>query len=512
MRLEKLNLSNSKGKIKIAFASGCLITILLIVLVNIIASKALYRKTESVQLASGTVNYVPYDFKIMAMYQEKKSYSSDNDKYEEIKIMPGSEYVINESKSYCTLDNKVHDNKAVLKTFEGRHIISHLTKQDKCYLYFDRETSEASKTLFNLGLKTEGAIDSITGPSCSDNSQCGNSKNMNQNGLYYAGEDDDGPSYIFRGTVDNNWVKFGQTSDSKDIWWRILRINGNGSIRLIYAGEGDDFGTTGNGKNALDNIAYNTNYNDNTYVGYYIGATKQSTYEATHTNATPSTIASETEKWFKDSTNLDETAQLKHIDENTGFCNNRQISSAKGEWWTDEGDGVRGTSLVATVYKGFYNIDTDTTNLSPRKDVNYANLKCSSNVGYEKNKDYNRDYFTWKSHATRGNQKLENPVGQITVDEAILAGGFSYTTNKKFWLYTDEKYWTMSAHSSILSVNGSGSRAIFISNSGWVQDHYVTILAGARPVINLKADTSFEPSNGQTEWGTKTNPYVVKIN
>ncbi len=218
MRLEKLNLSNSKGKIKIAFASGCLITILLIVLVNIIASKAQYRKTENVQLANGTINYIPYDFKIMAMYQEKESYSSDSDKYEEIKIMPGSEYVINETKSYCTLDNKEHDNKAILKTVEGRHIIFHLTKQDKCYLYFDKEQSAASKTVFSLGLKTEGAIDSITGPSCSDSSQCGNSKNMNQNGLYYAREDDDGPSYIFRGTVDNNWVKFGQTSDNEDIW------------------------------------------------------------------------------------------------------------------------------------------------------------------------------------------------------------------------------------------------------------------------------------------------------
>ncbi len=291
---------------------------------------------------------------------------------------------------------------------------------------------------------------------------------------------------------------------------RIIRINGNGSIRLIYAGEGENFGTTGNGKNAIDDVPYNNLYGDNTYVGYYIGATKQSTYEATHTNATPSTIASETEKWFKDSTNLDETAQLKHIDENTGFCNNRQISSAPGEWWTAEGDGVRGTSLVATAYKGYYNIFQ--ADGSHRTDVNYANLKCSSDVGYEKNKDYNRDYFTWKSHATRGNQKLENPVGQITVDEAILAGGFSYTTNKKFWLYTGQSYWTMSAHSSILSVSGNGARASFISNSGFVQDHYVSIIYGARPVINLKADTSFEQSNGSGELGSKTNPYVVKIN
>ncbi len=43
--------------------------------------------------------------------------------------------------------------------------------------------------------------------------------------------DDVGPSYYFRGKVENNYVSFG------DMLWRIVRINGDGSVRLILDGE-----------------------------------------------------------------------------------------------------------------------------------------------------------------------------------------------------------------------------------------------------------------------------------
>ncbi len=56
----------------------------------------------------------------------------------------------------------------------------------------------------------------------------------------YKGEDDyttyenntakDNFTYYYRGDVNNNWVKFG------NYLWRVVRINGDGSIRLIYSG------------------------------------------------------------------------------------------------------------------------------------------------------------------------------------------------------------------------------------------------------------------------------------
>ena len=59
-------------------------------------------------------------------------------------------------------------------------------------------------------------------------------------GLYKADDDYTATtgmkSYYFRGAVNNNWVKFGKDSTGKDIYWRIIRINGDGSIRMIYSG------------------------------------------------------------------------------------------------------------------------------------------------------------------------------------------------------------------------------------------------------------------------------------
>lgn len=50
-----------------------------------------------------------------------------------------------------------------------------------------------------------------------------------KSGLFQA-QDDEGTTYFYRGVIDNNWIEFG------GYYWRIVRINGDGSIRLIYSG------------------------------------------------------------------------------------------------------------------------------------------------------------------------------------------------------------------------------------------------------------------------------------
>ena len=56
----------------------------------------------------------------------------------------------------------------------------------------------------------------------------------------YSAEDDYGTSYYFRGAVDNNYIKWGTNSSGQDLYWRIIRINGDGSIRMIYQGTAPD--------------------------------------------------------------------------------------------------------------------------------------------------------------------------------------------------------------------------------------------------------------------------------
>ena len=92
----------------------------------------------------------------------------------------------------------------------------------------------------------------------------------------YPMEDDYGISYYYRGSVTNNYVYFA------GYYWRIIRINGDGSVRLLYAGETSD--AEGNnlnmkltdsslGYNNISKASFNTLQNDPAYVGYMYGNT-----------------------------------------------------------------------------------------------------------------------------------------------------------------------------------------------------------------------------------------------
>ena len=81
-----------------------------------------------------------------------------------------------------------------------------------------------------------------------------------RSGLYVA-EDDDGMSYYYRGIINNNWIEFG------GFYWRIVRINGDGSIRLIYSGlassthTGEDAAIRNSAGSVTTNFADVTSYN-----------------------------------------------------------------------------------------------------------------------------------------------------------------------------------------------------------------------------------------------------------
>ncbi len=79
--------------------------------------------------------------------------------------------------------------------------------------------------------------------------------NQSKSGLYKA-EDDDGASFYYRGIVNNNWVEFG------GFYWRVVRINGNGSIRLIYSGLKNSTHTGNDAVILTSNNTYLTPYGD----------------------------------------------------------------------------------------------------------------------------------------------------------------------------------------------------------------------------------------------------------
>ena len=143
-------------------------------------------------------------------------------------------------------------------------------------------------------------------------------------GLYKA-EDDLGTSYYFRGAVDNNWVKFGKDSSGNDIYWRIIRINGDGSIRMIYSGTTAPTSSTatvmtGTGTQ-IGTSVFNSSYNNPAYVGYMY------TTSAQHGNSTSSTIKTTVDNWYK-TTTLETDATTKSLVADQIFCNDRSATTS----------------------------------------------------------------------------------------------------------------------------------------------------------------------------------------
>jgi len=137
-------------------------------------------------------------------------------------------------------------------------------------------------------------------------------------------EDDYGTSYYFRGAVENNYVKFGKDAENRDMWWRIIRFNGDGSVRMQYDGVGTLGVNTYTRGFALSNQQqWNINSDDAKYVGWMYGGTKGTASTSkvqAHTNQTNSDIKTAVEAWYK--SNIVDTGYSNYVHDAI-FCNDR---------------------------------------------------------------------------------------------------------------------------------------------------------------------------------------------
>ena len=81
----------------------------------------------------------------------------------------------------------------------------------------------------------------------------------------YATQDDDGTSYYYRGAVAGNYVKLA------DKYWRIVRVNGDGTLRLIYDGTQGHTNGESSSNRQVTTKAFNNWWSDNAYMGYMYG-------------------------------------------------------------------------------------------------------------------------------------------------------------------------------------------------------------------------------------------------
>ena len=272
----------------------------------------------------------------------------------------------------------------------------------------------------------------------------------------YQDVDDYGDTYYYRGNVVNNNVYFA------GFYWKIIRINGNGTIRLIY--NGTDANSNGEDL-AIGKYAFNNKVTGPASQSYMYGNT-QNSLDQIRENTNDSSLKEILDNWYE--TNILNKNYDSYIGKSS-FCNDRSVY---------EGDGY---TLNKWTSYGFYS----------RINNNMAIFTCPDS----------RDLFT-VSNDNIGNKDLKYPIGVISGDEIVFSGS---TADANTLSYLKDNLSIISMSPSVYNqfgnayIYGKGSNGDLGIWYGASDGNYI------RPVISLKADVKI--SSGI---GTSNSPFVVE--
>ena len=337
-----------------------------------------------------------------------------------------SGFSLNTSKSVCSNNT--------IPTWEDHKLyLNNLNKKGtSCYLYFD--LMGAKDLILSNSQVNEGTPDF--------------SKTATTDGGIYKAEDDWGESYYFRGAVENNYVKFA------GYYWRIIRINGDGSVRLIYQGTSPSYGELAQ-IDAYNNVA--EAYTTSVGVGFTYTLDAQRPNEEKEEK--DSTVKEILDNWYV--TNISERGLDDKITSIPGFCNDRDIAN-KDSWSLDD---------KAFYYNAWERLQTQKIPI----------LKCNND----------RDLYKVK-------------IGLITADEVSMAGGVWNTENSSYYLHIGNSFWTMTPCRFTLSSTYKLSLVFYLGSDGSLNNNGVNASRGIRPVINLASDVTLSGT------GTASDPYIVE--
>ena len=301
--------------------------------------------------------------------------------------------------------------------------------------------------------------------------------------LLASAEDDYGTSHYFRGAVTNNYVEFANKC------WRVVRVGGDGSVKLIL--HNDNKAGVANPCDAANNSAsaafarysgetyksaFNTNSNDNAYVGFKYGTVGASDYAPTHANTNKSTILTNLEAWY-DKNNLKD---YEKVIDDTVWCNDKtNVTDTSYNPWSYGGNA---TGLGYGTNKTYYGAMQRLVSASKSAGGTGPSLKCNGEFS-----------------------KINSKVGLITADELAFAGYAYADRNSTTYLQenaTDTQWWSLSP--SIF--NGDSASVLYVDGGNGILNmltvYHNTI--GVRPSISLKSTTNV------TGNGTSEDPYIIE--
>lgn len=263
---------------------------------------------------------------------------------------------------------------------------------------------------------------------------------------------DSGAKYLNNGT--NNFISFGiiktGANAGKNMIWRIIRVNGDGTIRLIYAGD-------------IGSSKFNSNYDDAVYTGYMYSESVRSGLSK------DSDVKNYIDSWYKD--NLSNTKYEEFIAPSI-FCVNRNSYT---------------TPLRTSSAYGFG------SDLQYFEDFNktYTDFKCDS---VPDRFDTRINYETVSG--LNGNGALTYMVGLLTAAEAMKIN-ISVKGSGETWTLSPA-YFNRKAYT-------------YYTSGGSTNPTDVDSLKKVRPVISIKADTQMVKKT-DSNYGTEANPFVLATN
>ena len=253
-----------------------------------------------------------------------------------------------------------------------------------------------------------------------------------------------------------------------NLYWRIIRTNSDGGVRLLY------HGTSTTATDAyIGASAFNTTSNSPKYVGYMYGDT-DATPEEARTNTKDSTIKAYIDNWYANNM----TSYTKYLSTTAVYCNDRELAS--GETYSIS-SGFNYASYTRLI-----------TNKTPTYD-------CTNN----------NDKFT--KDASTGNGKLTYPIALMTADEIAYAGGVA-DKNAPMWYYTNSSFESSTGALQWWSLSpnywgGGGARSWYVLGSdgpGYLGYSNVYLSDGVRPAVSLKTCVQWKSGNGTSE-----TPYEI---
>ena len=252
-----------------------------------------------------------------------------------------------------------------------------------------------------------------------------------------------------------------------NIYWRIIRTNSDGSIRILYSGTSPDTNEGYIGKSE-----FNENSSSPKYVGYMYGDS-DTTLDEARTNTNDSTIKTYIDNWYEKNF----TAYTNYLSNDAIYCNDRELAS--GSTYTT----------------------TKTT----------FNFKSEDRIRLNKVPTYD---CTNTKDAFSGNNtdaKLKYSIALMTSDEIVYAGGVLgryspiwYYTNDTYNSITGEYYywWLLSPRSWI----NSGGDVWAVDDHGGTSLN-VGVTFAVRPVTSLKSCVQWKSGDGSA-----SNPYEIVEN